>query len=373
MPRKKQKLFSKGLEYEILFCFKQDESKKVFKALRKDPSTGLNQEVLVKVFSKPELHEEFESLSQVLSPYCVRLLGFENFGQEQALILESIKGVSLSQILSHYRLRKEESSYLLNSIYRGLKDLKHYGLSHGDLSLDNILVDEKAQVKLIDFGKGNYEKGSFYTIPFVAPEVKKGFRPHFASDLYSLGVISEFFNNPCLLDELKNPSQLEKELESSTLFLKNPLLSSDPSKRQFKEREEKGKRKTLQSLSIKVKELLAEMEFRRCETVRKTSPAPFHWSVPPWVSLFRNAGVLLALLCLTGSHSYNPTFGLLKIYTHKWFFVESPLVKAYTPLNLLVKEGWHKIQWKNQSSKGEKRVFVPKEEVLVLNDNFFQN
>ena len=372
MPYKKQKLFSKGLEYEVLFYFKQDEFKKVFKALRKDSTTGLNQEVLVKVFSKSQAYEEFQSLSQVSSPYCVRLLGFENFGEDQALVLESIQGVSLFQILSHYRLKKEEKSYLLNSIYKGLKDLNRCGLSHGDLSLDNVLVDEQARIKLIDFGRGNYEKGCFYTLPYVAPEVKKGFRPDFLSDLYSLGVISEFFDEPSLLNEIKESSQFEKDQDPTPFFnvKQNPLLSSDPLERRFQEREKIENPEILKSLSIKVKELLAEMEFRRCETLRKKVPEVlFKWS-----SFCRNMGVILTLLFFVGSHSYTPkNYGLLKIYTHQWFFVESPLVQDYTPLNLLLKEGWHEIQWKNESSKGKKRVFIPKEEVLVLNDNFFQD
>ena len=371
MPDKKQKLFSRGLEYEVLFCFKQDKHKKVFKALKKDSSTGLKQEVLVKIFSRSQPYEEFKSLSEVISPYCVRLLGFERFGQDQALILESIKGVSLFQLLSHYRLKKKESSYILNSIYKGLKDLKHYGLAHGDLSLDNVLINEKAQVKLIDFGRGNYEKESFYTLPFTAPEVRKGFRPRFSSDLYSLGVISEFFDNPKLLNQMKESSPSEKEMENSFLssaVKKNPLLSPDPLKRQYQEDKQKENLEALKSLSIKVKELLAEIEFRQCQTIKKTPVDSFNW-----ISFFRNTGVALVLLFFIGSQSYTPAFGLLKIYTHKWFFVENPLIQSYTPLNVLMKEGWHEIQWKNQASKGKKRVFIPKEEVLVLNDNFFQN
>jgi len=368
MPHKKQKLFSNGLEYEILYFFKQDEFKKVFKALRKDPSTGLNQEVLVKVFSKPQAYEEFKSLSQVASPYCVRLLGFESFGGDQALILESIKGVSLYRLLSHYRLRNEESFYLLNSIYKALKDLRRYNLSHGDLSLHNVLVDEEAQIKLIDFGGGNYEKAQLGTVPFTAPEVKKGFRPGLSSDLYSLGVIAEFFNQPGLLENLKNSPQSTKDLERVFLDLsKNPLLSSDPAERHFKEREVMDLPEVLKSLSIKVKELLDEMELRHCQTIKKFSASSFRW-----LSLMRNTVAGLALLFLVGNHSYTPAFGLLKIYTHKWFFVQNPVGSSYTPLSLLLKEGWHEIQWKNESSKGEKKVFVPKEKVLVLNDNFFQ-
>ena len=419
MPNKKQKLFSKGLEYEILFCFKQNKSKRVFKALKKDPVTGFQQEVLIKVVPKPQAIEEFKSLSQVASPYCVRLLGFENFGDEQALILESIKGVSLFQLLNHYRLKQKEKDYLIHFIYKGLQDLNQCGLSHGDLSLDNVLLDEKAHIKLIDFGRGNYEKGQFYTLAFVAPEIKKGFRPCLQSDLYSLGVISEFFNNPHLLDHLKSETEMDfydiqnkdksfaKSSHNKSSHNKdNPLLSLDPEKRIFKESPPIEDKKVLKSLSIKVKEILAEMEFRQCETIRKKPSFSLknllsgqllkEHALPQkklalhklflgrWLafltpsshssSALKTSFLILAFFFLTGSQPSSKTpYGLVKIYTHKWFFVKSPLVQSYTPFIFLAQPGWHKMQWENNSSEGEKRFFVSKKETLVLNDNFFQN
>ena len=97
-------LVAKGIEYQILFSFKQDSSKQIFKALRKDNLTGVQQEVLLKIFlkEKESYREEFESLSQIFSPYCVRLFGFENFGSKQALVLEYIKGVSLFQLAENF-------------------------------------------------------------------------------------------------------------------------------------------------------------------------------------------------------------------------------------------------------------------------------
>ena len=91
MPLQNVSLWSKGIQYQILFSFKQSSSKQVFKALRRDESTGVEQEVLLKVFLKRQeqdgYRDEFESLSQMshfFSLYCVRLFGFENFGPKKA-------------------------------------------------------------------------------------------------------------------------------------------------------------------------------------------------------------------------------------------------------------------------------------------------
>ena len=151
-------LISKGLSYQLLYPYKQDDTKEVFKALRKDDLDGVEQEVLLKVFLKEKktYQEEFESLSRVHSPYCVRLLGFENFSRKKALVLEYVKGVSLFHLIEHFSLSDIEVQHILISIYKGLLALSKQGLCHGDLSLDNVLIDEKAHIKLIDFGEANY-------------------------------------------------------------------------------------------------------------------------------------------------------------------------------------------------------------------------
>ena len=351
-----KKLFGKGLEYEILFPFKQTADKQVFKALRKNPATGLKQEVLVKIFLEDTsaFQEEFESLSQISSPYCVRLFCFENFNNKTALVLEYIKGVSLFQLIENFHLKEEEISHILESIHKGLEDLSRQGLCHGDLSLDNVLIDEKAQVKLIDFGKANYEKEIQGTPPFTAPEVLKGFRPNFLSDLYSLGVIEALIKNPHSLSSLK-------EMKSDCFINKSRLLSQDPINRSFLYKNS-SQTKNLKPLSYKVKELLSAIEFRRCPTAKnlQTDKSSFQF-----IKFF----LLFLLFKLIGNFQpQEKTYGLLKVYTNEWFILQIGNLNSYTPLKLPLKEGWHWIAWKNNSSKGQKKIFIYKGKSLSLND-----
>ena len=352
-------LLGKGLEYEILFPFKQSAAKQVFKALRKDPSTGLKQEVLVKIFLEKadSYQEEFESLSHVNSPYCVRLFCFENFNNKTALVLEYIRGVSLFQLIENFHLNKEEASHILDSIYKGLEDLRRQGLCHGDLSLDNVLIDEKAQVKLIDFGRANYEKEIQGTAPFIAPEILKGFRPNFLSDLYSLGVIAALIKKPSPLSSLK-------DIHSEYFINKSPLLSSDPIKRSFSLKNS-SQIKNLKSLSFKVKELSAAIESRRCPTAKALQADP---------SAFLFIKILLLFFCFSfidSSHYQNKDYGLLKVYTHEWFILKVGSLNSYTPLKIPLKEGWHWIEWKSKRSAGRKKFFISKEKPLSLNDQHF--
>ena len=354
-----KRLFGKGLEYEILFPFKKESSKQVFKALRKDPTTKLKQEILIKIFLEDtsSYQEEFESLSQVNSPYCVRLFGFEIFNNKTALILEYVKGVSLFQLIENFHLKEKEISHILESIYKGLEDLNQQGLCHGDLSLYNVLVDEKAQIKLIDFGKANYEKEIQGTPPFVAPEILKGFRPNFLSDLYSLGVIESLLKNPYPLSHLK-------EIKSDYFINKSVLLSEDPIKRKFFP-EKLSQNKNLKALSYKVKELLSITESRRCPTLKnlQTNQSKFQF-----IKFF----FLFSLLIFIGNFSpQNQNYGLLKVYTNEWFLLKIGNLSSYTPIRLPLKEGWHWIKWKNNRFEGKKKVFISKEKALSLRDQHF--
>ena len=361
-----QSLLAQGIKYQILFSFKQDSSKQIFKALRKDKQTGIQQEVLLKIFleEKESYKEEFESLSQVVSPYCVRLFGFENFGLNKALILEYIKGVSLFQLIENFSLSPGEIQHILNFIYKGLVDLNKQGLCHGDLSLDNVLIDEQAHIKLIDFGKANYEKEIQGTPPFLAPEIFKGSRANFLSDLYSLGVIEHLLHTPYPLSSLKDMKVDDFESPS-------PLLSSDPAKRFFPYDIENSTsvEEDLKSLSYKVKDLLSFIDSRRCPTLKNPYPKTSAFAA------FTKKMVLLLILVVAGTASSQPylsSYGWLEIYTHEWFMVRVGEVESYTPLTIPLKSGWHFLYWQNRTSQGMKKIFVSREKTLFLNDkNFF--
>ena len=354
-----QSLFTQRQEYQILFSFKQDASKQIFKAIKKDKITGIKQEVLLKFFleEKESYKKEFESISKIFSPYCVRLIGFENFDSKQALVLEYIRGVSLFQLAENFSLSCQEIEHILLSIYKGLEDLNRQGLCHGDLSLNNVLIDEKACIKLIDFGRANYENELQGTSPFMAPELFKGARAGFLSDLYSLGVISVLLKAPALLSSLK-------DLKIESLDYKNSLLSSDPVKRVFPP--DIKPQKNLKPLSYKVKDLLSVMDSKCCSTVKNVKLPPVFPFAFAKIMIF-----ILSFMLLSSSQTHRLSYGLLKIYTNEWFMIRVGDFSAYSPFSLPLKEGWHSIEWENKNLKGRKIVFISQKESLFLNDKNF--
>ena len=355
--KQSQSLLARGAKYRVLFSFKQDSSHQVFKAVKK--SAGIQQETLLKVFlrEKRSYREEFESLSRVASPYCARLLGFEDFGKKKALVLEYIKGVSLFQLAENFSLTPGEINHILFSIYKGLEDLNKQGLSHGDLSLSNVLVNEKGYIKLIDFGKANYESAAQGTAPFMAPEILKGARANFLSDLYSLGVIEAVLKTPYPLTFLKDMKR--EDFNSSS-----PLLSLDPARRIFQIKASGLPEKDLKFLSYKVRELMAVNESKHCPTLRKHQPL-FLWAFAKLLPL------ILFFSVITSSASYLFPYGWVKVYTNEWFVVRVGQFESYTPRAFPLKSGWHFIQWKNKESQGKRKIFISKEKALFLNDKSF--
>ena len=355
---------AQGATYSLLFCLKQSPSKQVYKALKKDKHTHLEQEVLLKVFAPEDktYKGELETLLRVNSPYCVQLLGFESFSKKRALVLTYIHGVCLHELQDAFPLSDKEIETLLASIHQGLLDLRKQGLCHGDLSLDNVLLDQKGQIKFIDFGKGNYQEHLQGTLPFVAPEILKGRQPDFYSDLFSLGVLEMSFKQPAQFHELS--------LKNHTNILNaSGLLASDPLKRSCSFQ---VCAKAQKSLASKVSFLLSRKQRQKTSTqeLNASESSTLFQKIQPLKQLF----LVLGFGLLVGPASFSdlhPSQGFLKVITHKWFFVDLKNIKQYAPVQTALSPGWHLLTWKSATKKGVKLIHIKTGQTLLLNDKDF--
>lgn len=170
----------------------------VYEATRKDAQGLLEERVAVKILKSKNRDSvqdlrwkrEYESLKRVLSPNCVKCIGIEIFEEGLGLILELIEGTTLQDLVDSTELTRAELDWISESVKKGLRDLDHFGLFHGDLNLQNIMIDQLGQVKLLDFGLGNRLNGVNYTtLEFAGQEIKKGAVPSLQSDLESWDLI----------------------------------------------------------------------------------------------------------------------------------------------------------------------------------------
>ena len=160
--------------YEIQEILGESYSSVVYLAQRLDKKFKIKQPIVIKLFKNEQSLGPVLQMESLLrarhSSHLVKVLSFERFQSQPALILEHISGANLKQLMKNTEFTKNEVAFICSQILTGLKELKKSGLAHGDLSPSNILIDIKGQVYLIDYGLANYEKNTFHsTKPIYSP------------------------------------------------------------------------------------------------------------------------------------------------------------------------------------------------------------
>lgn len=113
------------------------------------------------------------------------------------MIFEYVDGVQLlDYIISNGKMQEDEGRNFFRQILNCVDYCHHYSIVHRDLKIENILVTQGKNIKLLDFGLSNFYhlKGELTTfcgsLYFAAPELLEG-RPYCGPevDIWSLGII----------------------------------------------------------------------------------------------------------------------------------------------------------------------------------------
>lgn len=134
-------------------------------------------------------------------PNIVKLYGEGKWEQGLYIAMEWIRGISLRQFITQQSLSLRRALDIILQVAYALHHLHSHGIIHRDLKPENILITEEGGVKVIDFGisqinndKGAASKirqGIMGTPNYMSPEQKEdASKARFASDIYSLGIIS---------------------------------------------------------------------------------------------------------------------------------------------------------------------------------------
>jgi len=136
---------------------------------------------------------ERQILSQLDSPWIMKLVKTYKDQKRIYFLLEFINGLDLDVIMRHIGLfTNHDAQFYTASIILMLQYLHERDIIYRDLKPENIIIDETGYAKLIDFGTAKILKGRTYTIVgtphYMSPEVITGKGYKAFSDLWSLGI-----------------------------------------------------------------------------------------------------------------------------------------------------------------------------------------
>ena len=165
------------------------------------------------------LQKEIELMSAYRHENVVRYLGSESKGAVFNIFLEYVPGGSIASLLQRFGCFHEKVVRLYTSqILKGLRFLHESNVLHRDIKGGNILVSDKGQVKLADFGcskkitvDSTGTKTLRGTALWMAPEVIQSSTYGEASDIWSVGctVIEMVTGRPPWTADVKFDSELQ--------------------------------------------------------------------------------------------------------------------------------------------------------------------
>jgi serine/threonine protein kinase len=137
---------------------------------------------------------------------------------ESFIAMEYVDGESLKARIEKGPLEPDEAVNITLQVAEGLEEAHKKGIIHRDIKSANIMITEKGQAKVMDFGlakvKGatllTREGTTLGTVAYMSPEQARGEEVDHRSDLWSLGVV--------MYQMLSGQLPFRGERESSLLY-----------------------------------------------------------------------------------------------------------------------------------------------------------
>jgi len=144
---------------------------------------------------KARFLQEAKAASALNHPNVCTVYGIDEFKGQQYIEMEYVDGETLRQKIPVKKI--EDSLRIAVQIGEALGEAHAMGIVHRDIKAENIMVNSKGQIKVMDFGlaklKGTLKltrtSSTIGTLAYMAPEQIQGGEVDARSDIFSFGVV----------------------------------------------------------------------------------------------------------------------------------------------------------------------------------------
>jgi len=172
----------------------------------KAEDTKLKRDVAIKflphqITASDEERERFKVEAQAAAalnhPNIATIHNIEEVDDEIFIVMEYIDGKELKDKIDSNPLGIDDTLDISVQIAKGLQAAHDKGVTHRDIKSANIMLTEKGDVKIMDFGlakvrwgaKLTLEQSTLGTAPYMSPEQARGEDVDHRTDVFSLGVL----------------------------------------------------------------------------------------------------------------------------------------------------------------------------------------
>ena len=153
------------------------------------------------LMDSPELKERFlieaQAAAALSHPNICVIYEVGESEDRPYIAMEYVKGETLRERIKKGPLRAEEVLDIISQVAAGLGEAHGKGIIHRDIKSANIMVTEKGQAKVMDFGLAKLSGGSSLTksqttlgtVAYMSPEQARGGDLDQRTDIWSLGVV----------------------------------------------------------------------------------------------------------------------------------------------------------------------------------------
>ena len=146
---------------------------------------------------KERFMREAQAAAALDHPNICTVYEFDEAEEKTFISMAFIKGQSLKKKTESGPLELEETLRIATQVAEGLKEAHKKGVVHRDIKSANIMMDERDQAKIMDFGLARMtgqtmltkEGMAMGTIAYMSPEQARGEEVDFRTDIWSLGVV----------------------------------------------------------------------------------------------------------------------------------------------------------------------------------------